>query len=264
MITDQLVSTLIHVVLLPPTCLVLGIAAGLLLQRCKPRAGRALLFASAGILLAMSTVAGARVLMWPLMQAAPPLAAGAAHGAGAIVVLAAGRYDHAPEYGGHDVPDLATLARLRYGAHLQHATGLPLLVTGGNASADGKHEPKARTMARVLRDDFRTPVAWQEEASDTTAQNGEFSARILKANNIQRIVLVTDALHMARARRVFAATGLDVVPAPTMFYGAGPLRFHHFIPGAEGLHMSWYASYELVGLAWYRLRGFTGSKQQSP
>ncbi|MGZ8290732.1 MAG: YdcF family protein [Telluria sp.] len=256
--TEQLVSTLTHVILLPPVCLLLGIVAGMLVRRRRPRIGRMLTLFSATALLVLSTSAGARLLMWPLMQSAPPLAAGSTGGAGAIVVLAAGRYEHAPEYGGRDVPDLTTLARLRYGAHLQHSTGLPLLVTGGNASADGVHEPKARTMARVLREDFRTPVAWQEEASATTAQNAAFSAQILKSHKVRRILLVTDALHMARAGRAFSGAGLEVVPAPTMFYGAGPLTLHHFIPGADGLHLSWYASYELVGLAWYRLRSITG------
>ncbi|RJG14556.1 YdcF family protein [Massilia cavernae] len=254
---DLLVSALTHVILLPPVCLVLGIAAGMLLRRWKPRAGRMLAVASASILLVLSTVAGARMLMWPLLEHAPVLATGDTGGAGAIVVLAAGRIEHAPEYGGRDVPDLTTLARLRYGAHLQHLTGLPLLVTGGNASPDGVHEAKAQTMARVLRDDFRTPVAWVEAASETTAQNASRSARILKDNKVGRILLVTDALHMARAARVFAATGLEVVPAPTMFHGAGKLAALDFIPSAAGLHMSWYASYELAGLAWYRLRELT-------
>ena len=252
---DQLLSRFAHVILLPPVCLLLGIAAGMLIRRRKPRAGRVLTVLCASALLVLSTEAGARLLMWPLMRHAPPLAQGSTGGAGAIVVLAAGRYEQAPEYGGQDVPDLTALARLRYGAHLQHHTGLPLLVSGGNAGAG--HEPKARTMARVLREDFRTPVAWQEEASANTAQNAAFSARILKTNDVRRILLVTDALHMARAARAFSRSGLEVVPAPTMFHGAGPLSLPHFVPGASGLHMSWYASYELLGLAWYRLRELT-------
>lgn len=252
--TDLLVSTLTHVVLLPPVCLLLGAAAGLLISRRKPRAGRTLTGVSLALLLVLFTNAGARLLMHPLERHAPPLDLARIEGAGAIVVLAAGRLEHAPEYGGADIPDLIALARLRYGAHLQHRTGLPLLVTGGQGSADGRHEPKARSMARALREDFRTPVAWVEEASTTTAENAAFSARILKANGVQRILLVTDALHMARAQRVFARAGLQVIPAPTMFYGAGPLMPAHFIPSTSALQKSYYASYELAGIAWYRLR----------
>ena len=252
--TDLLVSTLIHVVLLPPVCLLLGAAAGLLIGRRKPRAGRVLTGVSLALLLVLFTNAGASLLMHPLERLAPPLDLARIEGAGAIVVLAAGRIEHAPEYGGKDIPDLIALARLRYGAHLQHQTGLPLLVTGGQGTADGRHEAKARSMERALREDFRTPVAWVEEASTTTAENAAFSARILKANGVQRILLVTDALHMARAQRVFARNGLHVIPAPTMFYGARSLMPLDFIPSASALQKSYYASYELAGLAWYRLR----------
>eukprot|EP01034_Spumella_vulgaris_P044311 gene44310-55105_t len=78
--------------------------------------------------------------------------------------------EHAPEYGGNS-PDSIALARMRYGARLQHQTNLPLLVTGGNADPARGIPPKAEAMARVLRDDFRTEVRWVEAASATTAEN---------------------------------------------------------------------------------------------
>lgn len=255
---NLLVSTLTHVVLLPPVLLMLGIAVGMLVQRWKPRTGRAISVASLALLFVLSTGAGARLLMWPLERMAPPLRAADIGAAGAIVILSAGRVERAPEYDGQDIPDLTALARMRYGARLQHQTGLPLLVTGGTPPGDGVHEPQARSMARALREDFRTPVRWTEEASRTTAENAAFSARMLKPHSVRRILLVTDALHMARARRVFTRYGFDVVPAPTMFYGATPLRAAHFLPSPAAIRLSWYASYELVGLAWYRLREALG------
>lgn len=255
--TDLLASALTHIVLLPPFCLILGALLGMLVARWKPRAGRALTLASLAVLVALSTTAGARLLMQPLERLAIPLDPSRIHGAGAIVILAAGRVEQAPEYGGKDIPDRVALARLRYGAHLQHRTGLPILVSGG-VPPGALLEPNARMLARTLRDDFRTPVAWLEEASTTTAENAAFSARILKANKVRRIVLVTDALHMARAERVFARTGLEVIAAPTMFHSTGPLRAAHFVPSVLAIQNSYYASYELVGMAWYRLREALG------
>jgi uncharacterized SAM-binding protein YcdF (DUF218 family) len=146
-----------------------------------------------------------------------------------------------------------TLARLRYGAWLQHATGLPLLVSGGNASPDGKREAKAITMARVLREDFRTGVAWLEPRSNNTLENASMSAALLRRHGVKRILLVTDAMHMARARAMFARTGLEVVIAPTTFRTSGTLTAQHFLPTAAALYHSYYASYEWLGLAWYKL-----------
>jgi len=59
---------------------------------------------------------------------------------------------------------------------------------------------------------------------------------------------------MPRARAAFVRAGLDVVDAPTMFFSLEPPSVHAWIPSAEGMRRSWYAIYELLGIAWYRVR----------
>jgi uncharacterized SAM-binding protein YcdF (DUF218 family) len=190
----------------------------------------------------------------PLENLTTPLIKTRDTGAQAIVVLAAGRLAHAPEYGGEDIPDYIALARLRYAARLHRETGLPVLVSGGNRSPDGQLASKAIGMAQALRDDFATPVRWLETESNTTAENAAFSAKILKENGVQRILLVTDAMHMPRSVRIFKQSGLEVIAAPTMFFSLGLLTPSHFIPSAEGLRRSYYAIYEWIGMAWYWVR----------
>ena len=247
-------SSLLHIILLPPMSLFLLMAAGALLRRRHPRGGRALFSLGMALLVLLCCDAGSGLLVKPLEAMTRPLASSAGSGAQAIVVLAAGSMDDAPEYGNTDIPDRIALGRLRYGARLQHESGLPLLVTGGNASADGRFEAKALGMARALREDFRTPVEWIEERSATTFENAAFSAAILRQHKVSRILLVTDAMHMPRARRVFQRAGLEVVEAPTLFFGRGRLGVLDFLPTAAGLQRSYYASYEWIGLAWYRLK----------
>jgi uncharacterized SAM-binding protein YcdF (DUF218 family) len=109
-------------------------------------------------------------------------------------------------------------------------------------------------MAKVLREEFAVPVRWVEQESDDTAQNAIFSARILQQAGVRRILLVTDALHMPRARRIFERSGMQVVPAPTVFYSRerpNPLRW---LPSASALRLSQYALHEWIGMAWYGLR----------
>ena len=43
----------------------------------------------------------------------------------------------------------------------------------------------------------------------------------LEAAGVRRILLVTHAMHMKRARDAFEAAGLEVVPAPTAWLGGG-------------------------------------------
>ncbi len=51
-----------------------------------------------------------------------------------------------------------------------------------------------------------------------------------------------------------------MVDAPTMFFSKQPQSLKSWVPSAEGMRRSWYAVYELIGIAWYRLRaGGTGS-----
>lgn len=206
------------------------------------------------LLYVLCTEIGASLLVRPLENLTAPLASSSDTRAQAIVVLAAGRIEHAAEYGGKDIPDYIALGRLRYAAKLQHETGLPILVSGGNVAANGAGESKADAMASALREDFVTPVKWVEGASENTAENARFSANILRQDGVHRILLVTDAMHMPRAKMVFAETGLDVVAAPTLFFGAGPIGPIDFLASAEGLRRSYYAIYEWIGLVWYWVR----------
>lgn len=242
-----------HILLMPPTSLLILIALGFLLRRRWPRTGQVLGWFATLALLVFSTRAGALLLARPLENMTAPLYDARTTGAQAIVVLGAASLERAPEYGA-DVPDPVALTRLQYGAHLQHATGLPLLVTGGLQSSTPGAVPVGATMARVLRDDFRTPVKWVENSARDTAQNAAFSARILKAAGVRRVLLVTHAMHMPRSREAFVREGLQVVEAPTAFVSHRPFSPMMLLPSANGLYQSFYATHEWVGLMLYRWR----------
>jgi uncharacterized SAM-binding protein YcdF (DUF218 family) len=242
--------------ILPPANLFLLIAIGLLMWRRWPRAGRVVAGTGLAALAFLSCTAGARFFVAPLEEMTAPLLAPERAGAQAIVVLAAGRLQRAPEYGGRDVPDYLALARLRYAAHLQRRTGLPVLVSGGVGEGAGLDRGNALgdEMAAALREDFGVPVKWIEARSRDTGENAAYSAALLRADGVKRILLVTDAMHMPRARAAFERAGLDVVSAPTVFFGNQARSLKSWVPSAEGMRRSWYAIYELLGLAWYKLR----------
>jgi len=248
MTAAQVVRTLI----LPPFSLFLLAAAAWLLRRWWPRTGKWLLAITVGLSFVLCTGVGANLLVRPLEARTAPLKQGEANGAEAIVVLSAGRLEGAVEYGGADIPDYVGLGRLRYAARLQHATGLPVLVSGGIPSRGRASYGEA--MARALREDFRVPVRWVEDRSENTAENAAYSAELLRRDHVARVLLVTDAMHMPRAERMFRKSGIEVVPAPTLFLAAKPLSASDLVPTIEGLRRSTYALYEWIGLAWYAVR----------
>lgn len=237
-------------VVLPPTSLLLLALAGLLLQRWWRRTGALLAVGALLALLVLSTPLCAYLLLRTLEPAA--LRPGQLGNAQAIVILAGGRHRSAPEWGGETV-NLHTLVRLRYGAELARRSGLPVLVTGG--SSNPRDEPEARQMQRVLEREFAVPTRWVEQASRTTQENADLSARILLPLDIRRVVLVTEGFHMPRAQLVFQRAGFDVVPAPTGLQGWRSLRSSaHLLPSSEALRLSHIALREWVALLLYRLR----------
>ena len=254
MSVSAIAITVVQTLILPPLSLFLVYAAGLTLRVWWPRLGSMLCSGAIAILFLLCTNAGAWLFVHPLESLEIPLQSTKDTGAQAIVVLAAGRLENSPEYGGKDIPDYIALARLRYAAKLHRETTLPVLVSGGDGTPDGRIEPLANGMVRVLQDDFATPVKWIEDRSVNTAENSEFSAQILKRAGVHRILLVTDAMHMRRSKMIFSQDGLEVVVAPTMFFSKVKLTLLDFLPGVEGLRRSRYAIYEWLGMAWYCVR----------
>lgn len=239
-------------IMLPPLSLLLLGLCGHVAARHFRRLGNAIILLAIALFLLLSTGAGARWLSAPVEQLSLPIASAAGSGAQAIVILGGGRLYAAPEDGGRDIPGRQTLIRLRHGAQLQRQTGLPIMVSGG--APDGAGESEAAVMARSLREDFRVPVRWTEDGSDNTAQNAQFSKQQLQQAGITHVLLVTDALHMPRAKAIFTKAGLTVIAAPTGFVGQKALTAEDFIPNAKALEISHYVLHERLGTLWYQLR----------
>lgn len=233
--------------LLPPAAPLLVILLGLLWWRHHARLALALLWMGTLAVWLLSTPAIVSMLLTPLET---PTVFDPAQGreAGAIVILGGGRYGWAAEYGGPTVNDL-TLVRLRYGARLARRTRLPILLSGGLATP---HNPaEAILMARSLREDFGLQPRWLETRSRNTSENAVFSAQLLRQAGIRRIVLVTHAAHMPRARKYFEAAGLIVVAAPTVRLAglSSGEPGGDWLPSARAAFAAWYGLHEWLGLA---------------
>ena len=111
--------------------------------------------------------------------------------------------------------------------------------TGGGRPLRAENS-EAAVMAGILKNEFGIAVRWREEQSQDTAGNARYSAEILRQAGITRVVLVTQAFHMPRARLLFEAAGLQVVPAPAHFVSktGGGFAASDLLPGASALHHS--------------------------
>src|SRR6185295_5218340 len=236
--------------LLPPLNLLLLAALGLLLLYLRRSGGLFLLVASLVGLFVLSTpVVGttlAGILENRYIKKSMNL-----ERAQAIVILGAGSYAAAPEYGG-DTVAAATLERLRWGARLHRLSGLPIMVSGGSPHATATSE--AAQMKATLNDDFRTQVKWIEDKSLNTLEGARYASQQLANANISRIALVTHAIHMPRARLIFERTGFSVIEAPTAYSTWRPPGILNFLPSPQGLELSHAFMHEVIGLGWYHIK----------
>lgn len=242
----------LEVFLLPPLMPLLLLAAACLLRRRHRKLGRAGLVLAVALLVA-SNLPIVGVALLRTLQTSPALdPARLPDGAQAIAVLSADMDVGAMEYGGQTVGPM-TMQRIRYAALLQRATGLPLLASGGLLPSHS--EPHADSMRRVLEGELGVRVRWCENRSLTTAENAGYSAALLRAAGITRILLVTHAWHMPRARACFARHGVETIPAPTAFarWPTDPLVA--CLPRWSGQRDVALALHEWLGRAFYALGG---------
>jgi uncharacterized SAM-binding protein YcdF (DUF218 family) len=233
--------------LVPPINLLLLALVGFALRRY--RAGRFLCGLGLVGLLVLTLPMTNQLLFLGLEQAADP-PAGAPPPA-AIVILSADA-SHTS-----DTPDtlgvgFLSLERIRAGASLQRATGLPVLVSGGLVGQS--QVSLAALLTQSLGMDFAIPVRWQENTSRTTWENAANSAAILRAEGIHSVFVVTHAWHMRRALIAFRHFGIVATPAPVPFSRTLDLRSVEFVPAVGAWEDSYYALHEWIGCAWYELR----------
>jgi uncharacterized SAM-binding protein YcdF (DUF218 family) len=252
---DIFIIYIIKTLLLPLASLLIISIVGLLLIRCKPLIAQKLLRFSLSALLLLSMPIATKYLAVS-QEVYPPLNNVAAYhfAAQAIVVLGGGIRESAPEYQQLATLKSSTLERVRYAAKIAKQTQLPILVTGGKVF-DTDLPSEATLMAKVLTDEFRQPVRWQEKNSRNTAENADHTQAILAQEGINRIILVTHAYHMQRAVLQFQQQGFRVLPAPTVFLSqSDTLNILSFLPSAAALQKSTLILHEIMGIIWYKLR----------
>jgi len=97
-----------------------------------------------------------------------------------------------------------------------------------------------------------------ERRSRNTYENARETRRLLADRGMDRVLLVTSAHHMRRARATFHAAGIRVIPAATDYEVSEEreLALLDFLPDAGALGSSSYVMKEYLGFWFYRWRGW--------
>lgn len=232
------IKALLKGLILPPAGPILLALLGVILLKRRPLLARTCLVLGLGSLWLLSTPVASDALE-RLAEQYPPLDWPSAAGAQAIVILGGGgQRVPAPEYGG-PAAEPVLLERLTYGAYVAGKTGLPILVTGFHMEAGA--------MRDTLLRNFGIRARWVDDQAFDTFDNARNSVRLLKADAVSRIVLVTQATHMRRSVHEFTEAGIEVVPAPVGVLAPRDFGILHYVPNPDALLRAHAAIYELLG-----------------
>jgi uncharacterized SAM-binding protein YcdF (DUF218 family) len=231
-------KTLLKEVIFPPAGPLLLALFGVYWMRRRPRLARVCLVLGLGSLWLLSTPLVSDGLS-SMAEHYPPLDLKNVAGAQAIVILGGGgQRAFAPEYGG-PAADPFLLERLSYGAFIARKTGLPILVTG--------YRVEAAAMRATLLRNFELDPRWVDDEAYDTFENARNSARLLEADGVRRVVLVTGAAHLRRSVHEFTDAGMEVVPAPVGMLATRTPGIWLYLPNPDALRRACAAINELLG-----------------
>ena len=240
---------LIKALLLPPVPQIIVLLLALLLRKTRPRLASLFVVFAVLSLWGLASPVVSNYLASTLERYPPllPEKLGSIE-ADAIVILGGRQNERAAEFG-EPVSAPYQLSRLRYGAFIHRKTGIPILLSGGSVSGNERRS-LAETMAYDLQESFGIRAEWIETRSRTTAENAKFSYLILSEFNKKTILLVTNSMHMVRAKLSFESMGFNVLPASTDYRAGKNLSIYSFLPTAQNLNLSSQTIHEWIGY-WY-------------
>ncbi len=167
------------------------------------------------------------------------------------------------------IPDMSERGdRLLYGAKLYKDGLAPLIIlSGGRIQWRGGGDSEAKDMATILElMGIPKQAMVLEPKSLNTYQNAAYTQKILQKKGINKILLVTSAMHMPRSLAIFKKQGINAIPAPTDFLISKQelsepnysieSQLLSLIPDTGSLDFTTQAIKEYIGTFIYRLRGW--------
>ena len=190
----------------------------------------------------------------------PPIAVEAVPTADAIVCLGGGLSPAVPPRLTSDLSEAGD--RILLAARLFRAGKAPIVVAAGGGAYARAGIPESLDIADLLVEwGVPRPLIVEESGSTDTHDNAVMTKSLLDARGQGgRVLLVTSAMHMPRALAALRAAGIDAVACPTDFLGTAPSSegrtILDYLPDSEALEHTSAAVHEVLGLLWYRLRGW--------
>jgi uncharacterized SAM-binding protein YcdF (DUF218 family) len=137
-----------------------------------------------------------------------------------------------------------------------------MIFTGGWVPWSPGKEPEGQVLIRLARDMGVPPehLLTTDKVSNTEAEAASVADLLRKREGMHtppRVLLVTSAFHMRRAKLLFKRAGLEAIPFRVDFQVSegGKLTILDFMPQGNSLRQTEIALRELYGYAYYLIKG---------
>lgn len=149
-----------------------------------------------------------------------------------------------------DRPTPVFRARLDHGAHLFREGWAPRIIVSGGLTGTARRSEADAGREHLLAAGLPADAVWTEDSSRHTLENLYFVRETLRRHGWNRLLLVSDPLHLARAVAFARGLALDVACSPAAGAPPAPGTLAWWLrAGREGFLLHWYH----VGLAYSRL-----------
>lgn len=178
----------------------------------------------------------------------------------AVVVLGSGSW-HARDWDGRSVtyPDPASANRELEAARVFKLVNPVMVVSsGGNPYPDYPAVPVGEAMREhLIALGVPTDKILVETESKTTRDEAVVVERMLKAQAIDQVILVTSETHMRRSLTVFRSVGIDPIPAIALEFLREEATWGRLLmPSDLGLSLGSRNVHEILGAMYYGIRGW--------
>ena len=261
-----LLKSISYLIELPGVLVLLIVLFLIIYRRRMTRVGRIFVLSICVSLYLLSSVFVARLLVYPL-EGSSDLSAPNGNWVplqeGRIVVLGGGAVRSVPDALRQNFDGeigQASLKRVHMAYRIYRRVPYPLILSGGSVFGGHDAVSESEFMARALQM-WGVPLdnIVSEERSRNTRENALYTLEQLP-DEVSTIYLVTSAIHMRRARRIFHRTlgrlerSVEIVPISTDYtFTHEPLRWFHFFPTRSGMISSFAAVHEYLGLLFYEV-----------
>jgi len=187
-----------------------------------------------------------------------PFVAGDTPAGRVAIVLLGGGADTVHGVGGTtlSVPSADGLERVLEAARVFNLSHAEWLISSGG-TLDPRNERDAVTMRdQLVRIGIPADRIILEAESKNTHEEAVLIAPTLKAIGATATVLVTSDIHMTRSLGAFRASGIHAIPAIAPSTHAGDSVRKRFLPHVAGLSRAQQLWHELLGIAYYAVRGW--------